>query len=51
MSDFRLVIDYFFSCFGQFFSLLSSNWFLSLFVVFAIMSFIVNLFLMIKGTK
>lgn len=51
MNDFMLVVNYFFDTFANFFNLLTSHWLLSLFVVFAIMSFIVNLFLMVKGTK
>lgn len=51
MNDFIHVIDYFFRVLMQFFSLMISNWFFGFMFLILIFSFIVNLYLIIKGSR
>lgn len=49
MSDFYLVIDYFFVVLTDVFNLIMSNWIFALSLLILIFSIIVNLMLTIKG--
>lgn len=51
MNDFLLVVDSFFSILTQYFNEIISNWFTGLLFLIFIFGLIVNLFLMIKGTR
>lgn len=51
MSDFMLVVDQFFSICNAAFNVISGNFILSLAFIVSIISIIVNLVLVVKGTK
>lgn len=51
MSNFIDVIDYFFTVLGQLFNLMVSNWFFGFLFLTLIFSFIVNLYLIVKGSR
>lgn len=51
MANFILVIDYLFNVLSQIFNLFVSNWFFGFMFLTMIFSFIVNLYLIIKGSR
>lgn len=51
MNDFMLVVDEFFNILNAAFSVISGNFILSLAFMVSIISLIVNLVLVVKGTK
>lgn len=51
MSDFLLVVDYFFNILGQVWSFMTSNWLMSIVLLVMVLAFIIELFLIIKGQR